>query len=65
MGSVYCHANTEPTITLTNGNGGLLIYLDSAGHVKIGGSVAIWNQGSQNGAGYLYVDGQGYVKLGT
>ena len=64
-GSVYCHANTEPTITLTNGNGGLSIYLDSAGHVKIGGSVAIWNKGSQNGAGYLYVDGQGYVKLGT
>ena len=64
-GSVYCHANTEPTITLTNGNGGLSICLDSAGHVKIGGSVSIWNQGSQNGAGYLYVDNQGYVKLGT
>lgn len=64
-GSVYCHANTEPTITLRNGNGGLSIYLDSAGHVKIGGSVAIWNKGSQNGAGYLYVDSQGYVKLGT
>lgn len=64
-GSVYCHANTEPTITLTNGNGGLSIYLDSAGHVKIGGSVAIWNKGSQNGAGYLYVDSDGYVKLAT
>lgn len=64
-GSVYCHANTEPTIALRNGNGGLFICLDSAGHVKIGGSVAIWNKGSQNGAGYLYVDSQGYVKLGT
>lgn len=62
-GTVYCHANTEPAIVLSNSSNNLTISVDSNGHIKMGGPISVWNAGTQNGRGYVYVDGNGYLKV--
>lgn len=65
--NILCHAQTEPTINLSNSgdSNGFMIKLDSSGKIKIGGNVSLWNVGQQNGKGNIYVDSNGYVKVQT